>query len=138
MHFFSLKPKEKKEDIKNYNTYKEALDYCFTPENNINNIGVIGDYGTGKSTIIGTYVKNEVNEEKYDVINVSLLTLEDNSTDSLVLLKNIIKQIVQNPKKKLRYNIVKFREDQLNAKSIGVILSSILMMILIFFADSNF
>ncbi|HFK0940356.1 TPA: hypothetical protein ACGXS8_002469, partial [Listeria monocytogenes] len=133
-----MKPKEKKEDIKNYNTYKEALDYCFTPENNINNIGVIGDYGTGKSTIIGTYVKNEVNEEKYDVINVSLLTLEDNSTDSLVLLKNIIKQIVQNPKKKLRYNIVKFREDQLNAKSIGVILSSILMMILIFFADSNF
>ncbi|EAF0402235.1 hypothetical protein BW291_14300, partial [Listeria monocytogenes] len=98
----------------------------------------MGDYGTGKSTIIGTYVKNEVNEEKYDVINVSLLTLEDNSTDSLVLLKNIIKQIVQNPQKKLRYNIVKFRENQLNAKSIGVILSSILMMILIFFADSNF
>lgn len=99
MHFFSLKPKEKKEDIKNYKTYKEALDYCFDLENDINNIGIVGDYGTGKSTIIGTYVGNEIDKETYDVINVSLLTLEDDSTDSLVLLKNIIKQIVQNPKK---------------------------------------
>ncbi|EFQ11944.1 hypothetical protein HMPREF9504_02551 [Enterococcus faecalis TX0102] len=60
MQFFSLKPKEKKADIKNYDTYKKALDFCFNVENGINNIGVIGDYGTGKSTIIGTYVDNEI------------------------------------------------------------------------------
>ena len=37
MQFFSLKPKEKKADIKNYDTYKKALDFCFNVENGINN-----------------------------------------------------------------------------------------------------
>lgn len=137
MYFFSLKPKEKKEDVKSYSTYKEALDYCFSLENDINNIGIIGDYGTGKSTIIGTYVENEIDKEKYDVINVSLLTLEDANTDSLVLLKNIIKQIVQNPKKHLEYNIMKFKGLQLNLKSIRIIFSFLLMILIIYFTDSN-
>ncbi|WP_274662130.1 hypothetical protein, partial [Enterococcus lactis] len=98
------------EDIRNYNTYKESLDFCFNPENEINNIGIVGDYGTGKSTIINTYIKNEIDKSKYDVIPISLLTLEDDASDTLVLLKNIIKQIVQNPKKDLEYNILKFKK----------------------------
>lgn len=138
MKFFSLKPKDKKEDIKNYSTYKEALDYCFDNNNDINNIGIIGDYGTGKSTIIGTYVKNEIDEKEYDIINISLLTLEQDSTDSLVLLKNIIKQIVQNPKKTLEYNIMKFKRPSLNIKSFAIILGFILSIMTVFFSNKNF
>lgn len=135
MQFFSLKPKEKKADIKNYDTYKEALDFCFNVENGINNIGVIGDYGTGKSTIIGTYVDNEIKKNEYDIINVSLLTLEDDVTDSLVLLKNIIKQIVQNPKKDLEYNILKFKGLHLNVKTFGAILGFLFSILVVFFTN---
>ena len=137
MQFFSLKPKEKKADIKNYDTYKKALDFCFNVENGINNIGVIGDYGTGKSTIIGTYVDNEIKKNEYDIINVSLLTLEDDVTDSLVLLKNIIKQIVQNPKKNLEYNILKFKGLHLNLKTFGAILGFLFSILVVFFTNRD-
>ncbi|WP_429969021.1 hypothetical protein [Enterococcus sp. AZ136] len=137
MQFFSLKPKEKKADIKNYDTYKKALDFCFNVENGINNIGVIGDYGTGKSTIIGTYVDNEIKKNEYDIINVSLLTLEDDVTDSLVLLKNIIKQIVQNPKKDLEYNILKFKGLHLNLKTFGAILGFLFSILVVFFTNRD-
>ncbi|EIT6516550.1 hypothetical protein ACTBNQ_001369 [Listeria monocytogenes] len=137
MQFFSLKPKEKKSDIKNYDTYKKALDFCFNANNGINNIGVIGDYGTGKSTIIGTYVDNEIKKKEYDIINVSLLTLEDDVTDSLVLLKNIIKQIVQNPKKDLEYNILKFKGLHFNLKTFGAILGFLFSMLVTFFTNRD-
>ena len=137
MQFFSLKPKEKKADIKNYDTYKKALDFCFNVENGINNIGVIGDYGTGKSTIIGTYVDNEIKKNEYDIINVSLLTLEDDVTDSLVLLKNIIKQIVQNPKKNLEYNILKFKGLHLNLKTFGAVLGFLFSILVVFFTNRD-
>ncbi|MGX7350372.1 YobI family P-loop NTPase [Enterococcus canis] len=137
MNFFSLKPRNRKEEVKNYETYKEALDYCFTEKNEINNIGIIGDYGTGKSTVIGTYVKNEIDNDKYDVINVSLLTLKNDETDSLILLKNIIKQIVQNPKKDLEHNILKFRSLQLNRKSLVVISMFIFIFLFFFFMNTE-
>lgn len=138
MNFFSLKPKNKKEDIKNYESYKAAFDFCFDTRNDINNIGVIGDYGTGKSTIIETYVSNEINEENYDIIRVSILTLKNDGTDSLFLLKNIIKQIVQNPKKKLEYNILKFKNSNFNWKVILATLSYILLFLIVFFTSQNF
>lgn len=137
MIFFSLKPKDNKKEMKNYESYKEALDFCFDDKNEINNIGIVGDYGTGKSTIINTYVKNEVDEKKYDVINVSLLTLEDDGSDTLVLLKNIIKQIVQNPKKELEYNILKFKGFQLNNKSKVTVAGFLLFFLSIFFMNTS-
>lgn len=137
MSFFSLKPRNKKEEVKNYETYKKALDYCFTEKNEINNIGIIGDYGTGKSTVIGTYVENEIDNNKYDVINISLLTLKNDETDSLILLKNIIKQIVQNPKKDLEHNILKFRSLQLNRKSLAFISLFVFCFLLVFFMNTE-
>lgn len=138
MKLFSLKPKNKKEDIKNYETYKEAFDFCFDTENDINNIGVIGDYGTGKSTIIETYVSNEINEKNYDILRVSILTLKNNNTNSLVLLKNIIKQIVQNPKKKLEHNILKFKNYTFNWLFILVSLLCLFLFLFVFFTNQKF
>ncbi|MDU5337168.1 YobI family P-loop NTPase [Enterococcus avium] len=137
MNFFSLKPRNKKEEVKNYETYKKALDYCFTEKNEINNIGIIGDYGTGKSTVIGTYVENEIDNNKYDVINISLLTLKNDETDSLILLNNIIKQIVQNPKKDLEHNILKFRSLQLDRKSLAFISLFVFCFLLVFFMNTE-
>lgn len=137
MKFFSLKPRNEIGDIKNYNTYKEALDYCFEDKNNINNIGIVGDYGTGKSTIISTYISNDLDTAKYDVINVSLLTLEDMISNSTDILKNIIKQIVHNPKKKIEYNILKFKPFNLDFETKISIGGFVLLYIVVFFMNTN-
>ena len=137
MQLHSLKPKHEIKDVKNYTTYKKALDYCFDSKNEINNIGVIGDYGTGKSTIINTYIENDVDKERYDIIKVSLLTLENDKCHSIHILKNIIKQIVQNPKKDLDYNILKFKPSKIKPATIASVLGFIFAFVLIFFVNRN-
>lgn len=135
--FFSLKPRNTTSDVKNYDTYKKALDFCFDEKNNINNIGVVGDYGTGKSTIINTYVANDLSKSKYDIISVSLLTLESDKCSSTDILKNIIKQIVHNPKKSLEYSILKFQPLKTTARTILAVLGFVLAFLFVFFANES-
>ncbi|WP_436878790.1 YobI family P-loop NTPase [Mammaliicoccus sciuri] len=53
--FFNLTP-ENNVDIK---AYEAALNHVFMKNNNINNIAITGGYGTGKSTLINTYIKKK-------------------------------------------------------------------------------
>lgn len=69
--FYSLTPEvlDKNEEV-----YTEALDFAFSNDN-IKNIAITGIYGSGKSTVWNTYVK----EKEWDnIITVSLGKYEDN------------------------------------------------------------
>lgn len=63
--FYSLTPEVLD---KNEEAYTEALDFAFSNDN-IKNIAITGIYGSGKSTVWNTYVK----EKEWDnIITVSL------------------------------------------------------------------
>lgn len=69
--FYSLTPEVLD---KNEEAYTEALDFAFSNDN-IKNIAITGIYGSGKSTVWNTYVK----EKEWDnIITVSLGKYEDN------------------------------------------------------------
>jgi len=141
MELFSLKPRSKPEDVKNFDTYKIALDKCLKPGSNINNIGIIGDYGTGKSTIINTYIDNHLDKSQYDTIMISLTTLEEPSKDArsfnVDMLKNIIRQVVHNPQKQIEYNILKFRTPKIRWQTAATIVVFIAVFLFLFFANTN-
>lgn len=63
-------------DIKN--NYKPALDFALrkSPDNTIRNIAITGGYGSGKSSIIGTYFNNH-NSLNYKYLSVSLASFSE-------------------------------------------------------------
>lgn len=134
--FFSLKPRNDKDEVKNYFSYKKALDYCIKKENNINNIGIIGNYDTGKSTIISAFV-NDLEKSKYDIINISLLTLENKDNSNTEILKNIIKQIVHTPHESHEYSILKFQVMKVNWKKVFSFLGVAFVFLFIYFSNTN-
>ena len=58
---FPLTPKD---NIENRHKYKEYLDYALKSED-ISNIALSGNYGSGKSSILATYFKNSEYSDKY-------------------------------------------------------------------------
>ena len=74
--------------------YQEILNFSFN-DNNIFNIGIIGGYGSGKTSLINSYLKQK--NKKY--INISLLIddydIKNNKSDEEVQ-KHIRKKILNN------------------------------------------
>jgi len=130
----SLKPINLTVDDKAYAAYKTALDHCFNSDEGINNIGVVGDYGTGKTTVIDSYIKG-LDESKYDVIRVSMLTLDKKTYSNIDILKNIIKQVVHKPRKPLKHNILKYQPFKITAANI--IWFTLLVVAFVFAVVSN-
>lgn len=98
MKFEILSPKilDKKQQEVSFNTYKNALDFAFE-NNNVKNIGILGEYSSGKSSIVNTYIK----EKKIkNVITISLPEFyqeksnNENSETQLKKENRIEKQII--------------------------------------------
>lgn len=115
---YTLAPNNELDNEKesNYFTYKEALDDSLK-KNNINNIGITGEYGTGKSSIIDTYIKDRNDVLKINFNSLSYVNYKENDKGSneetgfqthyneykKYLYANIINQIVY----QLNYNKTK-------------------------------
>ena len=56
--------------------YREALDYCLKEDKEIRNIAISGAYGSGKSSLIKTYLNKNKDVENKSVI-LSFLCLEN-------------------------------------------------------------
>ena len=137
MTFRSLKPIKLTEEDKTYASYKKALDHCFEPRSGINNIGIVGDYGTGKSTIIDSYVE-DLDKSKYDVIRISMLTLEKKAyTNNIDILKNIIKQVVYKPRKSLNHNILKYQPFKITLRNFRLPLLLVILFLFVFLANRS-
>jgi len=133
----SLKPIKLSTDGNNaYATYKEALDHCFKDEHGINNIGVVGDYGTGKSTVINSYIE-ELSKSKYDIIRVSMLTLDKKTYSNIDIIKNIIKQVVHKPRKPLKHNILKYQPIKITRVNILYLLLLVILFLFAFIANRS-
>ena len=74
--------------------YLKALNYAFGKDNDdIFNIGITGDYGSGKSSIWKTFV--EMNENKYKIVNVTLADFKKEDKEKDKDKKNLV-NILQN------------------------------------------
>ena len=98
---FPLTPKD---NIEDKHKYKEYLDQALK-KNDVSNIALSGNYGSGKSSILATYFKNNEYSDKYLQISlanfrkkdeVKLPLNPDDSEDSVLknIEKNIINQIL--------------------------------------------
>lgn len=112
--------KDNKEDSNTMEIYNKAFDYAFGKHEDaekITNVALTGSYGTGKSSIIQTYLK--ANKKKYDYIQISLAhfsTLKGNKqSDNIdnILESKIMNQVVhQIDSKKIPKSNIKVKEDK--------------------------
>ena len=92
-----LLPLTPKDDIETKHKYGEYLDQALKREN-IRNIALSGNYGSGKSSILATYFKNSEYSDKY--LQISLANFRKSNEDSIPsnsendVLKNIEKNII--------------------------------------------
>ena len=63
------------DDGKNIDTYLSSLEWALYNSKSIKNIAISGPYGSGKSTIIDTYIKKHKSNHKY--LKISLATFKD-------------------------------------------------------------
>jgi len=85
--YFSLSPRDdldKEKDTKeNYEHYEDKLKWALDKarEENIRNIAITGYYGSGKSSILKTFIKNhhteKPNKNEYKFLELSLATFHD-------------------------------------------------------------
>lgn len=124
--------------------YKSALDYAFCDENkDIKNIALSGPYGSGKTSIIETYLNvitknNEIKLKKDDFLRVSVanfntklyeIGIDDDKpntrTANYILEKKILNQIVHKIDfKKIKYtyfNIKRIDEKKVSQQSIFIV-----------------
>lgn len=92
-----LLPLTPKDDIETKHKYGEYLDQALKREN-IRNIALSGNYGSGKSSILATYFKNSEYSDKY--LQISLANFRKSTKDEITsdsennVLKNIEKNII--------------------------------------------
>lgn len=93
--FSSLTPDLNVDIVKDY---KPALDFALrkSPDNTIRNIAITGGYGSGKSSIIGTYFNNH-NSLNYKYLSVSLASFSEEFS-----LTHPVEQNEENKKERLR------------------------------------
>ena len=103
-----LAPKTLYTNDEGINNYFKNLKYLIESEKDTKNIAITGGYGTGKSSIIKTYIEKYSNEEEIAIISISsFLKTVDNKNeehDSIltpdekdlvdILEKTIIKQLI--------------------------------------------
>lgn len=85
-HFNSLTPTEDAEECE---IYLESIEWALKNKKTIRNIAISGTYGSGKSSIIKTFIKRITESEKYikrklnpsyRFLNISLATFKDTET----------------------------------------------------------
>ena len=85
-HFNSLTPTEDAEECE---IYLESIEWALKNKKTIRNIAISGTYGSGKSSIIRTFIKRITESEKYlkrklnpsyRFLNISLATFKDTET----------------------------------------------------------
>lgn len=77
------------------NTYLDALSFAVQNQNVIN-IALTGGYGTGKSTIINQFCKNNRGNE---YLHISLASFKDDKSDEKLIETSIVQQILYYEKK---------------------------------------
>lgn len=71
--FHPLSPTDEAE---NCEIYLDAIDWALANSDKIKNIAISGPYGSGKSSVIKTFIKKH-NSTKYKFLNISLATFKD-------------------------------------------------------------
>lgn len=144
---FPLTPKD---NIENRQKYKEYLDHALKSED-ISNIALSGNYGSGKSSILATYFKNSEYSDKY--LQISLANFRKSNEDSIPsnsendVLKNIEKNIInqilyQIPSTKIPLTSFRIKRE-MNVKYKLLICSEFVLMLSLFlpvniFKDQDF
>ncbi len=106
--FDNLLPKDNLE-IKNTPEYK-ALEYALD-DDRITNIGITGNYGSGKSSFLLSFIKSKQLNEK--CLNISLASFSDNITS------NYKNTIANNDLNKSDDNIIKVKNIQQNSNPVN-------------------
>lgn len=71
--FNTLSPTDSAENI---GSYLEALEWALKNKNKIKNIAISGAYGSGKSSVIKTFIKKNTDKD-YKFLNISLATFKE-------------------------------------------------------------
>lgn len=79
-HFHTLSPTEEAE---NADSYIQSLDWALKNKNRIKNIAISGAYGSGKSSVIKTFIKRNKNKD-YKFLNISLATFKEQKEEPSV------------------------------------------------------
>lgn len=72
-NFNTLSPTDNAENVENY---IDSLDWALKNKNRIKNIAISGAYGSGKSSVIRTFIKRNKNKD-YKFLNISLATFKE-------------------------------------------------------------
>jgi len=72
-YFHTLSPTDEAENVDNY---IQSLDWALKNKNRIKNIAISGAYGSGKSSVIKTFIKRNTNKD-YKFLNISLATFKE-------------------------------------------------------------
>jgi uncharacterized membrane protein len=72
-NFHTLSPTD---DAENVDNYIQSLDWALKNKKRIKNIAISGAYGSGKSSVIKTYIKRNKNKD-YKFLNISLATFKE-------------------------------------------------------------
>ncbi|WP_414046898.1 hypothetical protein ACMGE5_01365 [Macrococcus equi] len=142
LKFLKLTP----ESDENIEVYEEALDYALAYNNDINNIALTGGYGTGKSTIINSYIKT-ANLKSFMYVHLGSFekfNIESEDFDSNEKLGNIEEKIIsqilhQTPSKYVPKSIFKIKEKDKFFETFSIVISILvtcLISIYLFFPDN--
>jgi hypothetical protein len=77
-NFNSLSPTDNADNVDNY---IQSLDWALKNRNKIKNIAIAGAYGSGKSSVIRTFIKRNNNKD-YKFLNISLATFKEQKEQS--------------------------------------------------------
>lgn len=72
-NFNTLSPTDNAENVENY---IQSLEWALKNKNRIKNIAISGPYGSGKSSVIRTFIKKNKNND-YKFLNISLATFKE-------------------------------------------------------------
>ncbi len=72
-NFHPLSPTD---DAENVDNYIQSLNWALKNKNRIKNIAISGAYGSGKSSVIRTFIKSSTNKD-YKFLNISLATFKE-------------------------------------------------------------
>lgn len=74
------------DDAENVDTYIQSLDWALKNKHRIKNIAISGAYGSGKSSVIKTFIKRNKNIH-YKFLNISLATFKEQSGQPIAIQK---------------------------------------------------
>lgn len=121
-------------DDVNLSTYKQAIDFAMNSDD-LNNIAISGAYGSGKTSVMESYKKQDTNNN-YLTISLAHFKSEDKDPENIekILEKKIINQLVHKiPVEKIPLTNFKLKAN-LNRRSIWIttIVSVVFILLLLY------